>query len=158
MASELKKIQKEAWPIDKMPIYNKQKRNVEGAIGEVREQMVEEVKKAYDECFAQLEQLIQTLGIPEYKLPNKDDVLLAKTRTDSLHALKLYADTSDYFNQQVALINKYAEDKNKPKVVSVNLKTRSKTIRTEADVDAYLAELKQQIMPSLNGKDDIIIQ
>ena len=83
---------------------------------------------------------------------------MAKTRTDSLHALKLYADTSDYFNQQVALINKYAEDKNKPKVVSVNLKTRSKTIRTEADVDAYLAELKQQIMPSLNGKDDIIIQ
>ncbi len=55
-------------------------------------------------------------------------------------------------------INKYAEDKNKPKVVSVSLRTKSKTIRTEADVDAYLAELKTQIMPKLNGKDDIIIQ
>jgi hypothetical protein len=158
MASDLKKIQKEAWPIDKMPIYNKQKRNVEGAIGEVREKMVEEVKKAYDECFAQLEQLIQNLGIPEYRLPDKEATVSTKTRTDSLHALKLYADTTDFFNQQVNLINKFAEDKNKPKVVSVNLRTRSKTIRTEADVDAYLAELKQQIMAKINGKDDVIIQ
>ena len=73
------------------------------------------------------------------------------------------ADTTDFFNQQVNLINKFAEDKNKPKVVSVNLRTRSKTIRTEADVDAadvdaYLAELKQQIMAKINGKDDVIIQ
>ena len=120
--------------------------------------MVEEVKKAYDECFAQLEQLIQNLGIPEYRLPDKEATVSTKTRTDSLHALKLYADTTDFFNQQVNLINKFAEDKNKPKVVSVNLRTRSKTIRTEADVDAYLAELKQQIMAKINGKDDVIIQ
>ena len=158
MASDLKKIKTEAWPIDKMPIYNKQKRNVEGAIGEVREKMVADVRKAYDECFTQLEQLIQNLGIPEYKLPNKDDVLLTKTRTDSLHALKLYADTTEFFNKQVDLINKYAEEKNKPKVVSVNLITRSKTIRSEADVDAYLADLKKQIMAKINGKDDVIIQ
>lgn len=158
LATELKKIQKEAWPIDKMPIYNKQKRNVEGAIGEVRTSMVEVVKKAYDECYEQLNQLLQNLGIPEYRLPDKESTLSTKTHTESLHALKLYADTTDFFNEQVAKINKYAEEKNKPKVHSVTLRTKSKAIRTEADVDAYLADLKKQIMPSLNGKDDIIIQ
>lgn len=158
LASNLMKIQKEAWPIDKMPIYNKQKRNVEGAISEVREKMVDDVKKAYDDCYVQLHQLLQNLGIPEYHLPEKDSTVSAKTRTESLHALKLYTDTTDFFNEQVAKINKYAEEKNKPKVHSVILRTKSKTIRTEADVDAYLEELKKQIMPQLNGKDDIIIQ
>jgi hypothetical protein len=158
LASELKKIQSEAWPIDKMPVYNKQKRNVEGAIGEVREKMVDEVKTAYNECYAQLEQLTKNLGIPEYRLPDKEATVSTKTRTESLHALKLYADTSEFFNQQVEKINKYAEEKNKPKVVSVNLITRSKTIRSEADVDAYLADLKKQIMAKINGKDDVIIQ
>ncbi len=158
LASDLKKIQKDAWPIDKMPSYNKQKRNVEGAIGEVRDKMVEDVKAAYEECFAQLNQLIQNLGIPEYRLPDKEAILLSKTRTESLHALKHYADTSEFFNAEVNKINKFAEEKNKPKVVSVSLKTRSKTIRTEADVDAYLADLKKQIMANVNGKDDVIIQ
>ena len=158
LASDLKKVQKDAWPIDKMPSYNKQKRNVEGAIGEVRDKMVEDVKTAYEECFAQLNQLIQNLGIPEYRLPDKEAILLSKTRTESLHALKHYADTSEFFNAEVNKINKFAEEKNKPKVVSVSLKTRSKTIRTEADVDAYLADLKKQIMANINGKDDVIIQ
>ena len=158
LASDLKKVQKDAWPIDKMPNYNKQKRNVEGAIGEVRDKMVEDVKAAYEECFAQLNQLIQNLGIPEYRLPDKEAILLSKTRTESLHALKHYADTSEFFNAEVNKINKFAEEKNKPKVVSVSLKTRSKTIRTEADVDAYLADLKKQIMANVNGKDDVIIQ
>lgn len=158
MASDLKKIVKDAWPLDKMPAYNKLKRNVEGATGEVREAMTQKVRAAYEECYAQLSQLLQNLDIPEYKLPDKEATILSKTRTESLHALKLYADTTEFFNQQVQAINKFAEDKNKPKVHSVTLKTKSKTIRTEADVDAYLAELKAQIMPSLNGKDDIIIQ
>ena len=158
MASDLKKIQKEAWPLDKMPLYNKLKRNVEGAIGEVREEMVKDVEKAYEDSYTQLNQTLQNLGIPEYHLPDKEAILMAKTRSESLHALKHYADTTDFFNQQVKEINKYAEDKNKPKVVSVSLKTKSRTIRTEADVDAYLAELKDQIMAKINGKDDIIIQ
>lgn len=157
-ADELKKILKEAWPIDKMPKYNRLKRHLEGAVGEMHQNMKKAVEGAYDECFMQLEQLLQNLGIPEYKLPEKENTVMAKTSTDSLHALKLYADTTDFFNEQVNKINKYAEDKNKPKVVSVSLRTKSKTIRTEADVDAYLAELKTQIMPKLNGKDDIIIQ
>ena len=158
MASDLKKIQKEAWPIDKMPIYNKLKRNIDGAIGEVREQMVKDVKDAYNDCFAQLEQLLQNMGLSEYHLPDKESTVLAKTRTESLHALKFNADTSAFFNEQVAKINKYAEDKNKPKVHSVTLRTKSKAIRTEADVDAYLADLKKQIMAKINGKDDVIIQ
>ena len=158
MAEDLKKILTDAWPIDKMPAYNKQKRNVEGAISEVRPQMVKKVEKAYDECYDQLTQLLQNLGIPEYRLPDKATTLLTKTNTESLHALRHYEDTTDFFNEQVAKINKYAEEKNKKKVISVSLKTKSKTIRTEADVDAYLAELKNQIMPRLNGKDDIIIQ
>lgn len=158
LASDLKKIQKDAWPIDKMPTFNKLRRNVEGAISEVRAKMADEVKKAYDDCFTQLNQLLQNLGIPEYKLPDKEATVMAKTRTESLHALKHYADTADFFNEQVNLINKYAEEKNKPKVVSVSLRTKSKAIRTEADVDAYLAKLKEQIMAKVNGKDDIIIQ
>lgn len=158
MASDLKKIQKDAWPIDKMPAYNKQKRNVEGAISEVRDKMVDEVRKAYDDCFGRLNQLLQNLGIADYRLPDKDTTVSAKTRTESLHALRHYADTTDFFNEQVNLINKYAEEKNKPRVHSVILRTKSKTIRTEADVDAYLEDLKRQIMPKLNGKDDIIIQ
>jgi len=158
MASDLKKITKDAWPLDKMPAYNKLKRNLEGAIGEVRQDMTQKVRTAYDECYAQLNQLLQKLEIPEYKLPDKEATVLTKTRTESLHALKLYADTTEFFNQQVNAINKYAEDKNKPKVHTISLRTKSKAIRTEADVDAYLADLKNQIMANLNGKDDIIIQ
>ena len=158
MAVDLKKIMKDAWPIDKMPQYNKLKRNVEGAINEMHEQMKKSVEKSYDDTYTQLNQLLVNMGIPEYKLPDKEATVLSKTRTESLHALKHYTDTTDFFNEQVQTINKYAEEKNKPKVHSVTLRTKSKAIRTEADVDAYLAELKKQIMPSLNGKDDIIIQ
>ena len=158
MASDLKKIKSDAWPLVTMPKYNKLMRNMEGAIGEVRSAMVKEVTAAYDECYEQLNQLLQNLGIPEYRLPDKEAILLSKTRTESLYALKHYADTTEFFNQQVQLINNYAEEKNKPKVHSVTLRTKSKALRTEADVDAYLAALKAQIMPSLNGKDDIIIQ
>jgi len=158
MAEELKKLTTEAWPIDKMPKYNKLKRNVEGAIGEVRAKMVADVTAAYEDCFAQLQALIESLGIPEFRLPNKETTIYSRTHTESLHAMKNYADTTEFFNAQVQAINKYAEEKNKPKVHNVSLRTKSKTMRTESDVDAYLAQLKQQIMSHINGKDDVIIQ
>ena len=69
-----------------------------------------------------------------------------------------YESDDDYCFEKLLPGDKFDEDKNKPKVHSVSLITRSKAIRTEADVDAYLSDLKKQIMAKINGKDDIIIQ
>ena len=71
------------------------------------------------------------------------------------------ADVSDFREEMVERINKIvAEREPKPtKLKQIKLKTATATpLKTEKDVDTYLASLKVELMQHINNNEEILIK
>lgn len=150
-------IDEEPW--EKMPAYNKMKRNLEGTLKEKKAALVSTIKANYDDAFAQLDEYARSLAVTPDKYAKKDIVISQKTNTDNFFALQVNADTRSFIDEQMRRIEVAAGSvPSATKRTNIRLKTsKHLPLKTEADVDAYLQTLKQQIMPHIDGNKEIVI-
>ena len=177
----LKAIIADEEPWDKMPAYNKMKRNLEGRLNECKEALIATVRANYNKAFDELEEYAQSVNVSRDKFARRDATIMLKTNTHNLYALQANANISEFYEQQTARINA-AIPRPEPKPVQpydkpanenggsvceapvsrmrkvVHLDTHYNTpIRTEADIDRYLQGLKVKLMQYIGGDNDIII-
>lgn len=165
-------------PWDKMPSYMKMMRTLNGQLGECKTHLIEKIKSNYNKVFDELEQYANEVNVPRDKFAKRDITISLKTSTSNFYALQANADTRDFMEEEMKKINSAipapppstpggngggttdpAEPQPQPrmrKIVHLDTHT-TKPMRSEADVDLYLAGLKAELMRYINDDNDIII-
>lgn len=168
MAEDLKNITTDKWPIDRMPRYTRLRRNVTGALSQVREQLKEDIRKAYDICYENLESIVYNESSYGFKLPDKADIIESKQLAANLHALKLNADTEEFFKKQIENYNDFKKSQDTPKNLQSGepksdttvqiYEVKTKTLRSKMDVEDYLRQLRSELMSYIDRGNDVVVK
>ena len=154
-------ITTEKWPIDKMPTYRKLMQELRFKIDQRVKELKKQITDAYEETFSQLEKIAKEVKADKYAVNRNvlDEIL---THNDILFLVSKL-DTQPFYEAEVAKIMKMVEPgpgPEPPKVKMISLKN-TKTVRplkTAADVDEYLARLRQQLMDYIDNGDSIMVK
>lgn len=172
----LRNIVTDEQPWNDMPSYMKIMRNLNGMLGERKQALVETVKANYNRVFDELDEYAASVGVAKDKYARRDTTIYQKTSSSNFYALQATADTARFQEEQMQHINDAIPapptqqsgsgqtqqqqvpqpQPRKRKVIHINTHT-TQPMRTEADVDLYLASLKVEIMQHIGGDNDIII-
>lgn len=157
--SSLKAITEDEEPWAHMPAYNKIMRNLGGALKEKKAALVSVIQANYDDAFIQLDAYARSFDVAPDKYAKKDIIISQKTNTDNFYALQVNADTRSFVDEQMRKIEAAAGSKpSASKRTNIRLKTGNPSpMKTEAEVDAYLQTLKQQIMTHIDGEKEVVI-
>ncbi len=159
IAKAIRGILTDEEPWDKMPSYMKMMRTLNGLLGERKTQLIEKIKVNFGKAFDELEQYAKEVGVSRDKFAKRDITISLKTSTSNFYALQANADTRDFLEEEMRKINASGGNQSKPrmrKIVHLNTHT-TKPMRSETDVDIYLAGLKAELMQYINENNDIII-
>lgn len=179
VVESLRAIKTDEEPWDKMPSYMKMMRNLNGVLGECKTRLINEIKDNYNKAFDELEQYAKEVNVARDKFAKRDITISLKTNTSNFYALQANADTRSFYEDEMRKINQAIPvpptpptpptgdgsgtppepPQPKPRVRKiVHLSTHTtQPMRTEADVDMYLAGLKAELMQYINENNDIIV-
>lgn len=177
----LRAMMRDTEPWDKMPSYNKIMKNLNGQLQECKAKLIADIKSRYNKVFDELEQYAQEVGVSRDKFAKRDVTISLKTNTGNFYALQANANTSAFYEGEMKKINDAipiptppvpnpdgdGDDDPQPptppqpkprvrKVIHLNTHT-TQPMRSEADVDLYLAGLKAELMQYINNDNDIIV-
>ena len=177
----LRSLLRDTEPWDKMPSYNKIMKNLNGQLQECKAKLIADIKNRYNKVFDELEQYAQEVGVSRDKFAKRDVTISLKTNTGNFYALQANANTSVFYEGEMKKINDAipvptppepnpdgdGDDDPQPptppqpkprvrKVIHLNTHT-TQPMRSEADVDLYLAGLKAELMQYINKDNDIIV-
>ena len=177
----LRALLRDTEPWDKMPSYNKIMKNLNGQLQECKAKLIAEIKNRYNKVFDELEQYAQEVCVSRDKFAKRDVTISLKTNTGNFYALQANANTSVFYEGEMKKINDAipiptppepnpdgdGDDDPQPptppqpkprvrKVVHLHTHT-TQPMRSEADVDLYLAGLKAELMQYINNDNDIIV-
>ena len=149
------------WPMQNMKTYRLLSQELTKALEGVKSEKRNEIVKHYQIVFDDLRHMCAEAAV-EYKI-NEQQVIQQMTDSENLYVLNNNLNTSDYRAEQVQEIMKRTSPSTSTgRVRMVSLHTGSTTpLNTEADVDAYLAKLKIQLMNIVNSReanDDIMVK
>jgi hypothetical protein len=174
---EFIKIENDPWPINGFRTYIQLHRELEIILEEVRNDLREKIRIAYNEQFDYLERVAKEQNVPVSELASRENTILAKTTPDNILVLKGNINTDTFYQEQIAHILDYA-NKHKPqepgkpaggggdpvppvpqkKVRQASLQTKTSIpLSTEEDIDRYLKGLKEQITKLLVDYDSVMI-
>ena len=177
--TEFVKIENDPWPIEGLRTYIKLMRELKYSLDQVRENFREKIRIVYNEMFDYLEKVASEQNVPYSILPNRENVILAKTTPDNILVLQNNLNTDAFYQEQIAKILDYAnkhnkkdnEDKkddskkddeqkdNKPKNIrQITLQTKTKMpLSTQEDVNHYLDGLREQLLKLMVDTDGVMI-
>jgi len=175
-------------PLPTMQTYGQLMQKVEKAIDTQKTECKKQIVAAYQLVYQQLYSICDQNGIEHDYLVVMDQIIEQKQKEDNLLLLKQNANTQDFYSEWVKLIIDEHNDRIKKeteqsatlpskenlkhtsqpvqpstprqtiKIEPVKLVTPNKTLRNEHEVDAYIADIKAQIMEKLiEGKQAVII-
>lgn len=185
-SDNLKNLITEEWPIDSMRAYNKLKTTVETALKTLRNDYIQKVKDAYTKAYEQLKNLASYEGVDTSIIETAEHAASSKTTTSNLDSLKSNVNTDQYYQTNVDKISAEKARKassatgagsgpstvvscyggqsddgqvlRQPKSATLRLSTRTtRILRNSADVDAYLENLKAQIMRHIDNNEEVTI-
>ena len=184
--ASLRAINTDEEPWNKMPSYNKLKKNISGQLMEKKKELIEEIKTKYEALFQELEKYASDMHVDREKFAKKDVTISLKTNTNNFYALQANANnTGVFYEEQMQRINAAIEikpetpptipgdnpttahdDGDQPtpqqpkrrvrKIVHLNTHT-TEPMHSEADIDIYLQSLKVQLMKYIGEDNDIIV-
>lgn len=170
---KLKAIVTDKEPWESLPSYMKMKRNLNGQLQECKAALVAQIQENYRKVFDELDEYAKSVHVSPDKHTNRDSVIARLTTSNNFFALSANADTTRFYEEETAKINraivapappKPSDDKltvagSAPRIRKViRLHTHHSTpIRTEQDVDRYLQSLKEQLMQHIGEDKEIII-
>lgn len=147
-------LKQNAWPIDDMPSYKKLRDELQTQLEQVKKSLRQQIADAYTHEVEQLHSLAEENQVPYNKTAK--DVVADKTKSDNIFVLKnVLNEKSSFYQEELDSILNHG---NKNTVKFVKLNTRNSTpITNEKEVDAYLKQLKGQLMEHISKGDKIII-
>lgn len=167
VATELRELQSKPWPF-KIRDYIKKMNEVDKALNVVRENIREEIKAEYIKTYDLLRDSAEAEGVKVSIVAEPEAIYTSKCASSNILLLKGYVNTDDYFAREAEKIQLEKQKMSTPKPahetqgagtppapkpypVSVNMKldTRVVGLSNEAEVDAYLARLKEKIMSKI---------
>lgn len=155
-------------PWNNMPSYMKMMRTLNAKLAERKQELIETIKANYNRAFDELDEYAASVGVAKDKYAHRDTVIIQKTNSSNFYALQAAADTASFQEVQMLRINDaipvapvtpstpHVQQPRKRKVIHINTHTTT-PMRTEADVDLYLASLKAEIMQHIGDDNEIII-
>ena len=156
----LKAINLDEEPWNSMPSYTKLYRTLDGLLKEKKEKLYKVIEEKYHAVHEELLQYADTAQVSRDKVADIDATIIKKKSSNNFFALQANADTTDYLQQQIKLIDdlrpKDQTEQRRKKVVQLHTHTLM-PLKTEKDVDSYLQSLKSELMQHLDGKTDIIV-
>lgn len=156
----LKAINLDEEPWNSMPAYTKLFRTLDGLLKEKKEKLYKVIEEKYHAVHEELLQYADTAQVSRDKVADIDATIIKKKSSNNFFALQANADTTDYLQQQIKLIDdlrpKDQTEQRRKKVVQLHTHTLM-PLKTEKDVDSYLQSLKNELMQHLDGKTDIIV-
>jgi hypothetical protein len=172
-------------PLPTMQTYGQLMRTLEQAIKTQQAEYRKQILEAYQSTYQKLYAICDQNNIEYTFLPDMTQLVETKQKEENLLLLKQNANTMEFFNkQQMFIINEHNErirktleqnnkdndteniddvqnDNPTPQISVVieplALSTPSKVLRTEAEVDTYIADLKAQIMAKLKEGEQAVM-
>ena len=178
---EIKRIKTDEWPMDRLRLYIKCKKELATKIDELREKLRGDIKVAYEAAYDELHKFGEALKLENVAslLPDMATAIQFACQKTSLDGLKNALHEVESFKERYkALLAQQAapmdvssaptkgeEGKEtpvaapvkKPRIVKIKVHSGTQ-LHTESDVDEYLKELKVQIMEHVNESEFTIIQ
>ena len=160
------------------PDYIRLQKAVRSRIETKKTELVQIVRTAYDKVYQFIRNIAAEKDVEPTFLPDIESRMLIVKNETSLYKLRDMADVSDFKAQMVGSINEIVtkreakpappkpDDKKKPelpkppkelKMVTLNTAI-DQSLKTEQDVDLYLAALKEQLMQHINNNEEILIK
>ncbi|MGI6233413.1 MAG: BREX system P-loop protein BrxC [Prevotella sp.] len=166
LVEKISGIAEAEWPIQ-MREYIKIQHSLTQTLNQIRESKREQIRQAYEQTFDQLYQAADQQGVSRNVLANKDYVIQSRTASENILVLDHNLNTDQFYAEQSAVILRNRpvkpsgdDDGGEPKskVRNCALQTRTtEPLKSEQDVDHYLAKLKAQIMSDINDGYEVII-
>lgn len=159
----IRQILTDEWPVDSMPAYKKRMTYLSGRINETRSAIRQEIQTKYAEVYEELVAFAAANEVPNSILPSLQNIVATKTSSNAISTLKLNLSEIDAFRSQWMsriLEAKPQDGGEKTKVRKVSSKAICKTpqsIKTEADIDAYVASIRAKLKAELSGNDELVI-
>ncbi len=177
---EFVKIETDPWPIKGFRSYITLQRELDIILEEVRNDLREKIRIAYNEVFDYLEKVAKEQNVPVTVLANRENTILAKTTPDNILVLKSNLNTDAFYQEQIGRILDYVakrkeqeerekkkddgkkddgkENKKETKIRQAALQTKTAIpLANEEDIDRYLKGLKEQLMKLLVDHDSVMI-
>lgn len=100
-ADNFKKLTTDDAPFERMPSYNKLKKEIESALNEIKKGLCAEITANYEKAFTDLQGVCKENGVQENILPDLQATIVSKTGTDNLYALKDNRSTDELYTYWV---------------------------------------------------------
>lgn len=170
----LSKIEHDDDPINNIKGHNKKVNILKAKLAAVKAELVEKIKKAYADVLDELEQYAQSVNVP-FNKNSFAAIIENKTRTDNFYALDSNANTDRFRDEQLAIIDSKIPRPTPqpgpgpvpptptptpaPKVKHVSPKDicKAQRIKNVAELEAYVAQVRQNLIASLGNNDELII-
>ena len=183
---DLKAIVEDQWPVSNLRKYLRLQKEIILALDNVRKTLREQIKEAYNMTYELLENVAKEQGVSPQLLSNKQSVIDVKIAPDNIMVLKANLNTDAFYAQEVQKIlqqmpqsnpepepgpgpkpgvkdpeevpTKPVQPKPTEKVCSASLQTKTTSpLHNEAEIDAYLGKLKEQLIKLLEDHDSVMI-
>ena len=177
---EFVKIETDPWPIKGFRSYITLQRELDIILEEVRNDLREKIRIAYNEQFDYLERVAKEQNVPFSVLANRENTIMTRTTPDNILVLKGNINTDAFYQEQIGKILDYVnahkpvpqpddgglptgtgagEEPPKPKKIrQASLQTKTAVpLSTEEDIDRYLKGLKDQLTKLLVDYDSVMI-
>ena len=129
------------------------------------------MREAYNRVFDELTQAAKEQDVPESILSDREATIHLKTSSNNILVLQNNLNADDFYSEQIGKIISYAKPQEntgdedvpvKPEkqvdIRQASLQTKTKKpITNEAEIDTYLADLRQQLLKLLSGHDGVMI-
>lgn len=180
----IRKSKTDEWKdvIDNMPAYLKRMRTLSGKIDETRKALKSEIEAKYTDVFAELNNFAQEKEVPTSILPSATATITSKTNSLAIASLKLNLKSIDDFRSDMLskIVAEYeriqkaksaqssggtqpggggapAQTKKTFKVSTKAICKTPQSLKTEADIDAYVEAIKKNLKDKLAENDELII-
>ena len=155
-------------------------RDLKYSLDQVREGLREKIRIAYNEQFDYLEKVATEQNVPLSILPNRENVIMAKTAPDNILVLQNNINTDAFYQEQIGKILDYVnkrkqnekkddnqdgkqgdekkDEEKTPNIRQATLQTKTKMpLSTQEDIDHYLAGLREQLLKLMVDSDGVMI-
>lgn len=172
---EFLKVKDDLWPMgNTFRGYIKLRNQLSGSLDDVRNQLRDKIKAAYNDIFDYLLQVAEKQNVPASVLSDREATIQLKTAPTNILVLRNNILTDVFYQEQVNKIMSYIPPKptkkdndevdpptppvREKRIRQASLQTRTKLpITNEEDIDRYLEGLRQQIERLLVDHDGVMI-
>jgi len=158
----IKRIEKDEWPVDTLPMYNKRRLMLSAELDKVRNDLKSKITGAYTKAFDELNAFEAEKDLSPSILPSIDSRILTSTSTSNIAKLQLefskVKDFKDEWLQRIIDALPHGGSAKKSKKISAKSICKTPcTLKSSAEINAYIDTIRANLEKELQENEEIII-